>query len=73
MVTQNPNMRLIELAKDIDRQLKQIHGTALNQIRQLMAQRKAKFDMKIPFFDVVANQVSFVDQKQRTLERKTNG
>jgi hypothetical protein len=67
MVAENPNMRLIELAKDIDKQLKQALGTSLQQIRQILAQRKAKFDMKIPFFDVVASQVSFVDQNKRLL------
>lgn len=73
MVAENPNMRLIELAKCIDKRLQQIQGTALHQIRQLMAQRIANFDLKIPFFDVFANQVSFADSMQSSLPILSHG
>jgi hypothetical protein len=59
VIAQNPGIRLVSLANEIDMQFGQERGTALAELRVLFAKRKMSFDLKRPFFDLITTDVIF--------------
>lgn len=58
--SQNPDSTMVNLASEIDRQQNNEYGSSLLTLRVLLAHRYLTFDFDIPFFEVLASELSIV-------------